>query len=395
MTRVSWLVAIWLTKIVIPLTCHYPMRLWLIGHFSARFKIFFAHELHGPQMEAVARSMPIAISLFGLLPSLGQSEHEPLAPPQPRIPPEQRIRLKWMTYIDGSAVGIRLDAGVVNNSESVSAMIDQAIETRVDPPELIALGEQIVTNGFDLACEFIDILRQDFDQYWLPMPETTIWEYLGHYSAPRSKWYTLVLSKELSERLEERRRGNYWYASQVHYVPKVIGNADMETLNAAELNGRWTFADEMLATALVELHQGRVRSAILHAIIGYESASKRALEELMENKLRGLESAAIVDAITREVSTATLGRVVLFHAEEDANSPPLDWEKIENLYNTRNQIVHRGQRRMPAYEILRDQVIEVRSFVRRVQAALRRSAVSWSAGGSDPTSPGVGASAAS
>jgi hypothetical protein len=255
-------------------------------------------------------------------------------------------------------------------------MIDQAIETRVDPPELIALGERIVTNGFDLACEFIDILRQDFDQYWLPMPETTNWEYLAHYSALRSKWYTLVLSKELSERLEERRRGNYWYASQTHYVPKIISNTDMEALNAAELKGRWTFADEMLATAIVELHRGRVRSAILHAIIGYESASKRALEELMENKLKGLESAAIVDAITREVSTATLGRVVLFHAEEGVNNPPLDWDKIENLYNTRNQIVHRGQRRMPRYAILRDQMIEVRSFVRRVQAALRPDVVS-------------------
>jgi hypothetical protein len=298
-------------------------------------------------------------------------------PPQARIPPEQRIRFSGMTYIAGSDVGIRLDAGVVENIESVSAMIDQAIETSVDPPELIALGESIVTNGFDLACEFIDILRQDFDQYWLQMPATTSpWEYLAYYSAPRSKWYTLVLSKELLERLEERRRGNYWYASQPHYVPKIIGDADMGALNTAEKKGRWSFADEMLATAMVELHQGRVRSAILHAIIGYESASKRALGELMENKLKGLESAAIVDAITRQVSTATLGRVVLFHAEEGMENLPLDWDKIENLYNTRNQIVHCGQRKMPSYEILRDQVIEVRSFVRRVQAALRPAVAS-------------------
>lgn len=178
------------------------------------------------------------------------------------------------------------------------------------------------------------------------------------------------------ERLEERRGGNYWYQSQMHYAPQIINNKDMETLNAVELKGRWTFADEMLATAMVELHRRRVRSAILHAIIGYESASKRALEALMENKLKGLESAAVVDAITREVSTATLGRVVLFHAEEGVKNPPLNWDKIEHLYNTRHQIVHRGQRRMPSYEILRDQMIEVRAFVRRVQAALRPDVVS-------------------
>jgi hypothetical protein len=61
-------------------------------------------------------------------------------PPQPRIPPEQRIRFKGITYIDGNDVGIRLDAGVVDNIESVSAMIDQAIETRVDPPETDRTG---------------------------------------------------------------------------------------------------------------------------------------------------------------------------------------------------------------------------------------------------------------
>jgi hypothetical protein len=292
-------------------------------------------------------------------------------PPKPRLPPEQRIRFGGMIYNNGTDVGIRLDAGLVEDIEPVAAMIDKAIETGTDPAELIALGERIVTTGFDLACEFVEILRQDFDQYWLPLPQTTTWEYLDRYSAARAKWYTLVLSKELSERLEQRRRGNYWYASQFHYVPKIIGNSDMDPLNAAELKGRWTFADEMLATAMVELHKGRVRSAILHAIIGYESASKRALAELMENKLNGLESPGIVDAITREMSTATLGRVVLFHAEGRGNDRGLDWEKIESLYNTRNQIVHRGQRRMPRYEVLRDQVIEVRTFVRRVQAALR------------------------
>jgi hypothetical protein len=316
-----------------------------------------------------------------------------LRPPEPRVPPEQRIRFKGITPIDGIDVGIRLDAGVVENIEATSAMIDQAIETQVDPPELIELGEHIVTNGFDLACEFVDILRQDFDQYWLPLPETTIWEYLGHYSGSRSKWYTLVLSQQLSARLEERRKGNYWYASQNHYVPKIIGNADLAALNAAELKGRWTFADEMLATAMVELHWGRVRSAILHAIIGYESASKRALEDLMEARLKGLESEAIVDAITQEVSTATLGRVVLFHAEEGVKLSPLDWDKIEKLYNTRNQIVHRGQRRMPPFETLREQIIEVRSFVQRVQAASRPSAP----GAEDPESlaPAPGPSAKS
>jgi hypothetical protein len=67
----------------------------------------------------------------------------------------------------------------------------------------------------------------------------------------------------------------------------------------------------------------------------------------MASCLKGLESGAILEALARELSTAMLGRVVLSNAEVSGNDPPLDWKKIDALYDTRNTIVHRGQRRMP------------------------------------------------
>jgi hypothetical protein len=296
---------------------------------------------------------------------------EPFAPPQPGSIASIAGMFRATGDPSGKAVAIRLDAGIVENVEAVSTLIEQAITTKVDPPALVELGERIVTDGYDFACEFIDILRQDFDQYWLRTPDMSSCSFLPHYSRSREKWCTLKLSDDLSSKLALRRRPDFWFASQSHYIPKILGEADLKVLASAGSVERPTFADEMLATALVELHQARVRSSILHAVIGYESAAKRGLEELMEHRLNGLESAAIVDAITREVSTATLGKVVLYHAERATKGPPLDWGKIDALYNIRNQIVHRGQRKMPTYEIVRDQIIEVRAFVKRVQAALR------------------------
>ncbi len=60
-----------------------------------------------------------------------------------------------------------------------------------------------------------------------------------------------------------------------------------------------------------------------------------------------------------------------FRANPEPMDPPLDWTKINAVYNTRNMIVHRGQRRMPPFEDIKAQVLEVRSFVIQLQAALR------------------------
>jgi hypothetical protein len=180
-----------------------------------------------------------------------------------------------------------------------------------------------------------------------------------------------MLPDGMAASLTAHRRPESWEAWRPHILLKIIDEADLEALAAAAPVPPPTFAEEMVATALVELHQDRLRSAILHAVIGYESAAKGGLEDLMEGRLRGLESAGIVDAISREVSTATLGRLVLNHAETPPKDPPLDWAKINELYDTRNMIVHRGRRRMPPYEDIKHQVLEVRAFVKRLQAALR------------------------
>ncbi len=121
----------------------------------------------------------------------------------------------------------------------------------------------------------------------------------------------------------------------------------------------------------MELQQNLIRSAVIHAFIAYETAAKRGLEVLLKVRLRGLDSGSILEAITREVSTVTLGKVVLQHASSSPEEPPLDWGKIDEIYNTRNMIVHRGQRRMPLFEDIKAQVLEVRSFVMRLQASLR------------------------
>jgi hypothetical protein len=127
----------------------------------------------------------------------------------------------------------------------------------------------------------------------------------------------------------------------------------------------------MVSTALVELRQNRIRSAVVHAFIAYETAAKRGLEALLLGRLKGLDSGSILEAIAREVCTVTLGKVVLQHASATVEEPVLDWSKIDAIYNTRNRIVHRGQRRMPPFEEIRAQVLEVRSFVMRLQTALR------------------------
>jgi hypothetical protein len=148
---------------------------------------------------------------------------------------------------------------------------------------------------------------------------------------------------------------------------------DLATLANAEGASEATFAEEMTSTALIELKQNRIRSAIVHAFIGFETASKRALEFILENRLQGLHSPKVLESISREVSTATLGKVVWQHVSDDNNHAVIDWGRIDAIHNTRNMIVHRGQKRMPPFEDVKLQVLEVRSFVMQLEAAIRRT----------------------
>lgn len=192
-----------------------------------------------------------------------------------------------------------------------------------------------------------------------------------YLSKSDTSWYAIDAGAGFAEKLLRRDWGS---ESETTYRPflllRVIGEGDLESLATAGPAPEVSFADEMVSTALVELQQNRIRSAVIHASIAFETAAKRGLEVLLKVRLRGLNSGSILEAISREVSTVTLGKVVLQHASSSPEEPPLDWGKIDAIYNTRKLIVHRGRRRMPPFEEIKAQVLEIRSFVMRLQATL-------------------------
>jgi len=254
----------------------------------------------------------------------------------------------------------------------VTSWIEKGIADNQDQAELIAFAQRVLTDGYSFACEFVNILRQSFDQYWLRTPGGPFtWNKLLYIRKSDGKWFAIDTPEEFGPALLGRR----WLSNEQSHCPhilfKMIGEQEREVLKVAGQVDRPTFAEEMLATALVELHQNRIRSAVLHAFIGYESAAKIGLDVLLSARFCGLPWVKFVDKLSREVSTVTLGHVVLRHAEAEGTTLPIDWDKITELYDTRNGIVHRNHRQMPPIEKVKDQVIEVRRFVKRLQSALK------------------------
>jgi len=274
-------------------------------------------------------------------------------------------------------VPIQLYAEALPPYDGLSSLINAAMSNGSDPAELTTFVENILRQGFDLSYEFINILRQDYGQYYLQTPESLPdWAYAYYYSKSHERWFVIHARALFEETLLRRTYNEDNEKLKKSWVlPRTIREPDLEGLAAADSASRQSFADEMIYTALVELRHHRIRSAIIHAFIAYESVAKRALEYLVENRLKGLESGAVLEAVTREVSTVTLGRIVLYHARPEVIDPPLDWRKLDALYNNRNMIVHRGRRRMPPFEEVKAQVLEVWSFVTRLQAALRNGGV--------------------
>jgi hypothetical protein len=264
---------------------------------------------------------------------------------------------------------INVSAEVIDAAEALAELIEQAITTKDDPPALLAFMEGMLNDGLNLSCEFVEILRQRMNQYWFRPPDPASWIMVTHYSKARGKWCTFMVPDEMRSKVGPRRRGSqlheFW---QRHLILKRIEEGDVGLLQKLEHVSKTSFPEEMVATALVELHRGRFRSAIVHAVIGYEIAAKRGLDILLKTRLSGLDSGAIVEAITRQVNTATLGRLVLWHAEKKETPP--DWTKIEALYDTRNKIMHLGQKRMPPYDEIKNQVLEVLTFVRCLEKAM-------------------------
>ncbi len=275
-------------------------------------------------------------------------------------------------------VPLELYAEVLGDSGGLISLIDEALSKKADPADLTALVQDILQDGYELSCKFVNILRQDFRQYYLRTPTDLLgWNLVCYYSKSHQRWYAIDAGNGFVENLLRRKWGS---ESEETYrqliLTRTITEKDLEGLAAAASVPEPSFADEMVYAALVELKHNRIRSAVVHAFIAYESAAKRGLETLLKGRLKGLESGAILEAITREVSTVTLGRIVLQHASPEPTGPPLDWGKIDAVYNTRNMVVHRGQRRMPPFEDVKAQVLEVWSFVMRLQAALRNGSAS-------------------
>jgi hypothetical protein len=125
----------------------------------------------------------------------------------------------------------------------------------------------------------------------------------------------------------------------------------------------------MIAHASLEISEGRRRSSIVHAVIALEAASGRALKHLLATRVKGLETDKTLNAIVREVSLPTRARVVYGHLELQAETP-VEWSKIESLYECRNTIIHRNRRRLPKAPDIVEQLLAVWTFVSAIDAAL-------------------------
>ncbi len=287
-----------------------------------------------------------------------------------------RISLQVMpgTTAFGNYVGVDLYAEVLQEkSERITLLINQAMETKADPVELTDFVQDMLRDAYELTCEFINILRHDYGQYWLRPPLNLFdWAWVCYYCESRQQWFSICARDDFAPSLLQR---DWETESETTWQPfsliKVIGEDDLPAMATAKPAPEPTFADDMISTALIELKQNRYRSAIVHAIIAYEAAAKIGLEILLKGRLKGLDSANIVKAICREVSTVRLGQAVIGLTFMGNTKPSLDWSKIEALYNTRNTIIHRRQRRLPAFREIREQVVEVYSYVTCLQNALR------------------------
>ena len=251
-------------------------------------------------------------------------------------------------------------------------LLETAIDEGTDSSEIMQLGRQLQTDGHALSCDFINVLRRKFAQYWLEYPSNPLqWLSVAYFSDKRQGWYLIKAPEDYApptfplDRLTETFPSSHPYILfQMLDIGDTIQPGEMENPTP------YTFAEEMISTALVELSQKRTRSAIIHAIIALESSANRGLEKLLKSRLVGLAKGSVLDAISKELSVVTLARVVHFHATSD--SPKVDWEKIKTLYETRNEVIHRGRRRLPKYDVLRAQLIEVFNCIKEIEEALAR-----------------------
>jgi len=260
----------------------------------------------------------------------------------------------------------------VPHDHPIGPILQTAIRDRTIPEELTQFAERLLRQGFNVACNFIDVLRHSFDQFWLCRPNNLLsWSSITYCSRPDNKAFAMPVGDNFTSELLRQK----WDAeSDKTFQPKIVlkhlSQTDLEQLDHAKEATAQTFADEMVSTALVEVRLNRFRSSVLHAMIAIEAVAKRSLEMLLTTKLEGLPAAKVIDSVSREVSTLTLAKVVMNTFYPNGEPSAIDWTKLESLHTLRNQIVHCGQRKMPPYKDLRDRVLEARSFVRQMENSL-------------------------
>lgn len=251
--------------------------------------------------------------------------------------------------------------------------IEQCRQSKEDSPSLTKFVESLLEDAFAVACRFINILRHSFDQYWLKLPSDLLsWSAVRYCARSEGKEFAILVSDTFtSELLNLKWNSETSNTYQPKIVFTVIDEQSLDKLQSATENVQQTFADEMISVALVEIRRNRVRSAILHAMIAIESATKRALTELLDKRVKGLPTAKVLEAVSREVSTITLAKVVMSHMYCGGEPRTIDWPKLEELHRLRNCLVHVGQRKFPEFKVLRAQLVEARWFVKQIDDAIR------------------------
>jgi hypothetical protein len=271
----------------------------------------------------------------------------------------------------GTSAKVDLYAEVVDDLDAVRAMLEAAAGSSPDPPEVIRLVESLAKTGYELTCEFINVLRRSHNQYWITHPHLGSWLGWGticYYSHPRDKWYAIGLEPDFwSDFMKPDLTGG---PAQGPILLGMITSTNVDRIQAESADADYSFADEMVSSALVELGESRVRSAIVHGVIALESSSKRVLERLIECKLAGFEKGGTIEAISKELSVVALARLVLSQIAGEKVAQEVDWVAIQQLYDTRNTIVHKSRKRLPDIESVKQQLLEVMKYVNRLESNL-------------------------
>lgn len=139
-------------------------------------------------------------------------------------------------------------------------LINEGLSSADDPERLTALAQQMLRDGYRLSCEFVNILRQDYGQYWLRPPADLFhWCSVRYYSKTHQRWFHIGAGEDFATALLQRKWGDESEATHRPFILLgTIGEKHLKGLGNARSACEPTFADEMVATALIELKNNRL-----------------------------------------------------------------------------------------------------------------------------------------